>query len=214
MLPWKRAQEPDTDQVQKAVRSEYHNALQQQQPVLMEAIQDQLRLVNWISRQGEPEESELAAEARELLHEDLYDRLVTAVADRDAATISDVLDRRVGRLLLSFHREVLYRPAVQRGLGKHRVERASQVWADEAEQDAFQGELFCSLREFATPGAWDYVVAAVAADFGESSPCVEQLQTVRAAPGLPSFFDASPDEAGAAGGWQQPDWPTESGEPE
>jgi hypothetical protein len=214
MFPWKRARTPDAGQVQEAVRSEYKSTLEEQQPLLMEAVQDQLRVVNCISRQGEPEGSESAAEARDVLHEDLYDRLVAAAAEGDVETISDVLDRRVGRLLLSFHREVLYRPAVERGLGKHRIERSSEVWADEAEQDAFQGELFCSLREFATAGAWEYVMAAVTADFGESSPFVEQLQTVRDEEGLPSLLDAPPEEADGPGGSEEPGGPEESGEPE
>lgn len=180
---------PTKTRVQESVRSAYHSELEQQQPVLMEAIQDSLRVVDWLAREGEPENAEAADEAREFLHADLYDRIVAAAAEADVETISDAVDRRIGRLLASFHREVLYQPAIDRALGKHRVSSTEEVWADEGEQDRLQGELFCSLREFATAGAWGYVIEAVAQDFGESSPFVEQLQAVEDEAGLPSLLE-------------------------
>lgn len=178
----------DETTVQETIQSVYLADLEREHAVLMEAIQDIFRIVDWMIREG-PATPEARAEARTLLHSDLYDRIEAATADADVETISDSVDQLIARRLLSFHRDVLYAPAVETAFRKHDVDKASQVWTEDSEQDELQGRLFCSLRELATAGAWSYAIETVAADFGDSSPFVQQLHTVQDREGLPSLIE-------------------------
>lgn len=180
---------PTKEQLQEAVVSEYTATLEQQQGVLTEAIHDAYRTVNMIANEGEPRDEEVRAEAREFLHPDLYDRIAAAAADNDAEAIADSLDRLIGRLLASFHQEVLYPEALDRASKKRHVQDSSELWADESEQDALQGRMLSALRPFATPGAWAYVIDAVSQDFGADSAFVKALEDVRDEEGLPSLLE-------------------------
>lgn len=180
---------PDQQQLQEAVVSEYTATLEHQQGVLTEAIHDAYRTVNMIAHEGEPADEEVRAEAREFLHSDLYDRIVAADADSEAEAVADSLDRLIGRLLASFHQDVLYPQAIERVSQKHHVQSTSQLWAHESEQDAQQGRMLSTLRPFATPGAWRYVIEAVSQDFGADSPFVAALQDVQDQEGLPSLLE-------------------------
>ncbi len=180
---------PTKAQLQEVVVSEYAATLEQQQAVLTEAIHDAYRTVNMVANEGEPSDEEVRAEAREFLHPDLYDRIVAATAEGDADAVADSLDRLIGRLLASFHEEVLYTEAVERASKKRHVQQPSELWADESERDWLQGRTLASLRPFATPGAWGYIIEAVAQDFGADSPFVKALEDVRDEEGLPSLLE-------------------------
>lgn len=180
---------PTKEQLQETLVSEYTATLEQQQGVLTEAIHDAYRTVNMIAREGEPTDDQVRAEAREFLHPDLYDRIVEAAAGNDADAVADSLDRLIGRLLASFHQEVLYNEAMDRASRKRHVQDPSELWTDESEQDALQGRMFSALRPFATPGAWGYVIEAVSQDFGADSAFVKALENVQDEEGLPSLLE-------------------------
>ena len=183
---WRQRDEPD---VRETLSSAYLSELERQHSVLMEAIQDAFRVIDWLVREEEAGESEAHHEARDWLGADLYDRIVTGLEDADMHAVSDAADHRIARLLASFHREVLYEHAVQTACRRHQLTAATEIWAGDHDQDAVQGRLFCSLREFATPGAWSYVIESSVADFGEGSPFVSQLQEVADEGGLPSLIE-------------------------
>lgn len=180
---------PTKAQLQEVVVSEYAATLDQQQAVLTEAIHDAYRTVNMVANEGAPSDDDVRAEAREFLHSDLYDRIVAATGEGDADAVADSLDRLIGRLLASFHEEVLYTEAMERAGKKRHVQEPSELWADEAERDALQGRTFAALRPFATPGAWGYIIEAVSRDFGADSPFVKALEDVRDEEGLPSLLE-------------------------
>lgn len=181
---------PTAQRLQETVVAEYTATLEQHHEVLLEAVHDAHRVVGLIADEGEPTDAEVHAEARDFLHPDLYERIVDATADGDSDTVSDSLDRLLGRLLASFHQEVLYAEALERGCRKLRVTQAAQVWDDESDQEALQGRAFCALRPFATAGAWGHVIEAVARDFGDDSPFVAALRRVHDQQGLPSLAES------------------------
>lgn len=183
---WRKRNEPH---VQETLCSAYVSEFERQQSVLMEAIQDTFRVVDWLVREEGAGESQAHDEARELLGHDIYDRIVAGLGEADMEAVSDAVDHCIARLLASFHRDVLYQHAVQTACRRHKLDDATAIWADQDDQDAVQGRLFCTLREFATPGAWGYVIDSGVADFGEQSPFVLQLQTVRDEGGLPSLAE-------------------------